>query len=402
MAIKFKFLGPFLIAILFYSCSTSGAGDASEAEAAEAASLSFVESSITTDGAEVARKSSQVSSLQTLNISDAIKNEVSMSISEIGNGIKYVQLETSAEALLGEIKKIVIDKNIYILDINGLFVFSPEGRFIRKIGEKGKGPNEYLIAFDFDVNSEVVGILDILSQKILQFHSDGNLNRIIKDFPSTVKLFLADSQYFLMITTPAEFWGDVDSGTLLYSFDTNEKNNFSIINPNQELHSSVARSYKYKNRLHFQQTLNDTIFSVSGDEIQEKYIIDLGKYKPQQAISKKHEVGRIRKTMRVENIAESNSCLFLDVRDPTNDITQFVYSKQNNKLVKLRDGTFKNDIDGGISFWPMYVTNDFLITPLVYIDLEEKDTKTFGPDLTAKFKKLDYNSNPILMIVYDK
>ena len=60
--------------------------------------------------------------------------------------INYVALETTDESLIGNIEKIILyDKNIIIFDrqTNKILLFSHDGSFIRQIGQRGQGPDEY-------------------------------------------------------------------------------------------------------------------------------------------------------------------------------------------------------------------------------------------------------------------
>ena len=70
--------------------------------------------------------------------------------------ISYCKLETSPESLLGNIDKMMVDSSsLFIFDrytCNALYRFSRSGKFITKFGKQGRGPEEYIEIYDFDVD----------------------------------------------------------------------------------------------------------------------------------------------------------------------------------------------------------------------------------------------------------
>jgi hypothetical protein len=87
-------------------------------------------------------------------------------------------LETNNSSLIGELYKGIIDKSdIYLLDFKNqsLLNFDSKGKFKRKIGQRGKGSNEYLEIRDFCISKNFLYSLDY--GKILCFNrTDGNVN----------------------------------------------------------------------------------------------------------------------------------------------------------------------------------------------------------------------------------
>ena len=88
-------------------------------------------------------------------------------LSEIATNIEYVPLQTSESCLMGPVtQKIVnIDNKIYIQNGGKILCFDTEGKFIFKIENRGRGPEEYTYISDFDVSSDNK-ILTILSSSI--------------------------------------------------------------------------------------------------------------------------------------------------------------------------------------------------------------------------------------------
>lgn len=79
--------------------------------------------------------------------------------------LKYSDIFKSVKAIILENDKVLIGKidrmqpyqdNLFVLDkdiAKGLYVFNKEGKFIRKIGNRGSAPGEYASCDDFTINT---------------------------------------------------------------------------------------------------------------------------------------------------------------------------------------------------------------------------------------------------------
>ena len=66
-------------------------------------------------------------------------------LSEVASDVEFVQLEVTDESLLREIYGIkVSDSHILIHDINQVYLFARDGKFLTRVGSQGQGPSEYL------------------------------------------------------------------------------------------------------------------------------------------------------------------------------------------------------------------------------------------------------------------
>jgi hypothetical protein len=86
------------------------------------------------------------------------EKEAFIPISSVFKNVQPIILETGKDCLIGNLSELqVFDGHIYVFDkyfAKSLFVFDMEGRFIRKIGNVGKGPGEYIQANDFTLDTE--------------------------------------------------------------------------------------------------------------------------------------------------------------------------------------------------------------------------------------------------------
>ena len=109
---------------------------------------------------------------------DKINKEVMNKASTYIETIQYIPLETNSDNIIGNITKIILSsKYIHIYDsqTNNVYQFDYKGKFVRKIGSKGSGPNEYvrISTFSVDPNTEDIAIYCEIRQSIIEFTSEG-------------------------------------------------------------------------------------------------------------------------------------------------------------------------------------------------------------------------------------
>ncbi len=110
--------------------------------------------------------------------------------------MQFIPLETSDDCLLGTIRKVVEkDSLLYVLaDVHDgagkeLHCFTPDGKHLRKIGNRGDGPGEYKRLVAFDITGDTVLIFDDATSRIMCFDLLGNYLDITGGFidPTGVK-----------------------------------------------------------------------------------------------------------------------------------------------------------------------------------------------------------------------
>lgn len=86
---------------------------------------------------------------------------------------EVLTLNTPESLLVGIINSVqLFDNRIYLLDSNsGMLVFDIKGNFISKIGNKGRGPGEYISSrvFSIDEYNGMISIIDNQVNKIINF-----------------------------------------------------------------------------------------------------------------------------------------------------------------------------------------------------------------------------------------
>lgn len=88
-----------------------------------------------------------------------------ISVFDLFSEVEIIPLETNDSSILADVSRYEIwDDTLYILDKqqDDVFMFKMDGEFIRRLGHKGNGPNEYVGIEDMNIN-RFTGNLEILS-----------------------------------------------------------------------------------------------------------------------------------------------------------------------------------------------------------------------------------------------
>lgn len=77
-------------------------------------------------------------------------------LSAFADDIDYIPLQTTDRSLMeGSVRRVLLrEKTIYLSNGKNIMCFDIEGRFLFKLDKQGRGPGEYTIIFDFDVDSD--------------------------------------------------------------------------------------------------------------------------------------------------------------------------------------------------------------------------------------------------------
>jgi len=122
-----------------------------------------------------------------INLNDsAIKSAEGKDFYELVESVRFIPLETNQDCIIGRIQQVrVVGDQIIILnranaDVNAL-IFDQLGRFVRKVGRKGNGPEEFTDAVDIDIDpdSKDLYILADNQKKVVQYSNYGLFKKAI-------------------------------------------------------------------------------------------------------------------------------------------------------------------------------------------------------------------------------
>lgn len=364
-----------------------------------------------------------------------LENEKTLKISDYAKSIEYIPLKTDSNFLIDEIKQIIVENNyIYILDKSSLCkIFDITGNFIKNIGRKGQGPEEYLYARSMDIHPNINRFY-FDNYEIFEYDTNNTFIQSIKKPQLKENHFINNSMYLT-----SNLWisgiGSTDGSKYTFCiYDSNEK----IINtfPNYEQierHGlnvygpyEAAFMYRFNNCIRLYKPLSDTIYTITpSTKIEKSFIFDYGKYKLPPDILKWKE--KFRNYIVVSKLFESSDYIFLNinlgkyapesfsytykfpdgtVRELINETACALFDKNAgtikllNQPIKKQFG-FYNDIDNGPPIWPTYITSDNKIIsvfqPEEFIDIYKK-LKSPSKKITEIATKLSFDDNPIITI----
>lgn len=120
--------------------------------------------------------------------------------SEIFQSIEYVKLETTENCILPSIDQIEIGKDLLFLLCNSnntIYIYTHFGKFVSKINNIGKGPNEMLGPTDFSIctdNNEIFWLDNTLC-KMFVYDFDGNFLRAFNSLNRNCFTLFGTGQY---------------------------------------------------------------------------------------------------------------------------------------------------------------------------------------------------------------
>lgn len=99
--------------------------------------------------------------------------------------IHRIALETTSDCLIGDISKVYfISDSLIVFDQkhNNIFLFDQKGKFLKQIGVKGQGPEEYNMFNDvvYDKHTDRIYAFERFRNRMYVYKKNGTLERIIK------------------------------------------------------------------------------------------------------------------------------------------------------------------------------------------------------------------------------
>lgn len=209
--------------------------------------------------------------------------------SNIFSKIEFVNLESTPESTIGEIKKLEItNRNDFIVfDFNNKSIvrFDESGKYLNHIGNKGHGPCEYVNPFDvtYDPFNDQIIIYDFAQSSLLFYDYEGNLISKTKfDFyfdsvgvlnSEQIVLFVNHMETLQSTETEYDFKIVNRRGDIIAQFDPYSKDRINF-------RPYSGETLKYQNgQLQIHKFFTPLVFSLSEDSVVPLYYIDLGDMK---------------------------------------------------------------------------------------------------------------------------
>ncbi len=283
--------------------------------------------------------------------------ENKLTLSQIAEDIIYVPLENSYSIRL--INNVIMTKySIFISSEEGILKFNHDGRIVRKIGNKGRGPGEYMYCANFAVDDLFGSVY-------------------IKDRDNLIKVYSKNGTYLREIDLQ-ELGSGID---LIEFFNCNlfvsnflqfgeSKHNWIIIDTLgaiiKERERTIprfvsnwlerSRVYKYDNKLFYWNPYIDTVFSISHDySVRPSFLFGKGSYRlPRSSFDPAKEITQF---MLIRSLFETKRFLVLRYGYKKKGNITLIDKKNKRSYItyvkNFEDGGITNDFDGGINFQPV-------------------------------------------------
>jgi hypothetical protein len=396
--------------------------------------------------------------LQVIDIEGSMDNMDVWNLSHFASSLRYVALETKIDNFLTYIQDYLeTDKYLILKNLKQLMLFDTDGKFIRQIGNVGRGPGEYQFVMSMGIiNDSILTIQSLYDLINLRF--DGSVVNQKRNF---FRLNNSNDEYFLswIILEDSLYLGHapnttglIENKALIINQERTIKRVFKNYIQFQRIKTvasgfeDFAHIYPFEKRIFYKEFYNDTLFVLDDDlNLIPKYVFNFGKFKeptteraklPGQGSKMSEflyawEVFQTdnylfiscqfgdhfpakRLTPRIVNLPDgrsvtvnTNTTMALGVFDKKSRILSF--SEPTSSDNTLFTSGLYNDIDGGPRFYPTKQVNDS--TMLMWINAEDflnhissDDFKNSSPKDPEKKKQLEEFAtkvtmfdNPILM-----
>lgn len=189
-----------------------------------------------------------------------------ITLSEIASDIKYIPLDNSFPIGITYTLRLTNEHEYLSIKDVGIVQFDRYGKFVRKIGSRGKGPGEFRHGMTFTVD-EMTGNVFVLDPGIVKVYSASGIflrDISLKEYSGVYgfrDLEIFNSMLFFpdYLPTGDSKYSWVFLDTLGHLF-ASKKNS---ITPFQSGIETRGSTYKFKNRLFYYNYFNDTLFSIS-------------------------------------------------------------------------------------------------------------------------------------------
>lgn len=381
------------------------------------------------------KEKSDTNSFYTIPFAEIVKNKREINLSEIASDVDIIQLENIPEAMLGNVENIEFTKDYIFVKFwqHPILQFSREGKFIRDIGKKGKGPGEYgtCMKMSIDEKGERVYVhTGELGMMVFNFEGEHiktftypGIERYCFNAWARDTLLMSYFEPF-MGNEPYVFVEHNEKGDTLQTIANHIFWEYDADYFNLSPFEEQNFSYHFENKLHMKGFYNDTVYSYNkSNKIVPKFFIDLGKHKlPSEFIYERKWKRPLPENLYWTGVHETSKYILIpygyhyNVNKPELEKEEkgcVLYNKKTKEGVAIEEtkqGGFIDDITGGPDFRPI-VTNDntavMLVTALdmkLYLDSDKfKNQMVKFPEQKKKLiqlnKTLKEDDNHFLVVV---
>ena len=366
-------------------------------------------------------------------LEDILQKEDTEPLSSIASEIVYIPLETSGNSLLREINRIEnLDGNYVISDFYNIYLFNNDGKYIKRVAQKGGGPSDYIWVNNIIVDPTTNVLYLFTTYKVVKFNKSANYidNFRIEDnkkeslysrgiFSPNNTIFLGEANRPILYGDTTTVYNVIEIDTMGHVINKYINHSPRYVRIMKIPLTSDINFYKINNNVRFMDFGNDTIYSITNNSITPYAILDLGENKADHnpelsniELNKVIEFLNNMKGLSVREVFENDFFLFMSLskKGLDGDIINCLYNKRTKKVKLLKDGGLLNNLDGSLSFFPQKTFKDNELVSwksaeefkkeILSLDYNAQKTK-YGDRFEKVYqlaKSLKEDDNPVLII----
>ena len=347
-----------------------------------------------------------------------------VNLSEIAVDARYIPLETKENSLIGLIWEIrSTDEYFYISTLYEIICFDKAGRYECKLSKYGRGPDEYLHIYSFDVSSDNNYIVIKTKSALVLYKRDGNsfnFQRRMDLNPNANKVDFTPDQNNILLSYGTELGIEPFRYLLLkINGDTlsSVPNQFLIPHTGAGYGSlSENISFLNNNALHFKHQFNDTIYMVDRfNKIVPYLVLNSGGRIAtlEENADGNYYAKHVTEFLSMSNLMETSRFFFYEFS--LEGSTRFIiYDKVLNTRKRVNKPTWlKDDLSGGLNFEPRVCYGETIISWRNALSLKQhivseifKNSVVIHPEKKKELEELANSlketDNPVLIIVTPK
>lgn len=310
--------------------------------------------------------------LREIYLKSALENiKRNIRLSEIADEINYIKLETSGEAIINRIDRLVIFNNyIFICNKEQFFQFDNSGNFIRSFGSKGKGPGEYIYIRNFAIHPKLnlLSIYDSELAKVINYDLNGNFisEFQIDGYPNLIA-YSKEGKLNASWVLPRYYYNEYYSinvydnqGNILDKMLNRSNEGITAKNVGNVPSTSRTRFEYFNDTLSYWEVNYHSICRVVNGDIIPRYKI-INNFTPKIEDFNTSQIQEDK--FIVSDLIETSRYIFMTKGIYENDVYHVIYDKVHREVnafqvsheypeIRLNSG-FINDIDGGYPFLPL-------------------------------------------------
>ena len=348
-------------------------------------------------------------------------NESEANLSQYISDIEYIPIETTSDVLISDVRTIATSDNyIYVLctSTQNLYQFGPDGKFVKKIGVRGRAKNEYMAVRSLYADNETVTLE--FGRKIITYSAETAEIQSVYE-PSDLNMNVFGNVVFLNDGATA-IMNSTDTCNVVYIFDKEMqiKDSFEVFSPvKKKIQTSVAphniiamnnpgkeikqnivfaidwvynpNIFAHNRQLRVSSPFMDTIMTYTDNRLVPFATINYGDISNEQRFE---PVLKGNLSVNAISVKETDNMLLFQNWSEEN----CVFNKETGIAVNLGKG-FINDIDGtGEHFWPTQIQGNKMYTFISADLFIEAAANSNSQKMKDVANTLTEESNPVIVV----